>query len=544
MRVKAFFNRYKYELLIFAFYLLTRLPSLGHDNFNTDVWKWKSRSYDFGSGIFTLDFEKTIQKYHPGVTLMWAGTAGVKVYNLYYDLVNKGIPMDNNVKTVFELDFVQKLFVAFAIGIGVTCIFYALRHIITLQYAFVATVLLIFEPLYLGLSRVFHLEGMMSTFMLASALWLYYYLKGEPLLRRKRLVISAIFGSLALLTKTSALYLIPFTGLALLLELSTYGKNRAQLIKKVAKPFFQWLGVWLVTCVILWPALWTQPVLAIQTLYRGVAVIGVEREHIQYYFGKLVDSPGPEYYLVIFAFRSSVYLLFGLLGYLVIAKKYLAPKQKSLALYLAIYCFFYFIQLTIPSKKLDRYVIPEITGVSLIASIFYVWVINSMPKLRKVVTTFLVFLPAFATAIILHPDYFSYYNPMFGGLRTGINVIEPKWMIGTPQIMAYFNEIKKVRNYQDTPVGTSLEELIKSKNVKTVLTVAFPEKYYSQISPFFNETGSWAIIEDLHPLAKFAKFFVYPVWEDVSATKRYKLKYVASIKIRGVPVYNVYEQLI
>ena len=104
-------KKLKYEILIIFLFIIIHLPSLGHDSFNTDVWKWKARIYDFGSGVFTFDFAKTIQKYHPGVTLMWAGTAAVKVYNFYYDVVYQMPPPDNSVQTVFELNFVQKLFV-------------------------------------------------------------------------------------------------------------------------------------------------------------------------------------------------------------------------------------------------------------------------------------------------------------------------------------------------------------------------------------------------------------------------------------------------
>ena len=54
--------RIKYEILVFILFVVSRLPDLGYDTFNTDVWKWKARIFDFGTGIFTLDFAKTIQK--------------------------------------------------------------------------------------------------------------------------------------------------------------------------------------------------------------------------------------------------------------------------------------------------------------------------------------------------------------------------------------------------------------------------------------------------------------------------------------------------
>src|SRR3989344_6248672 len=82
-----FIKKYKFGLLIIFLFVLSRWPDLGHDMFNTDVWKWKARTFDFGTGVFTLDLDKTVQKYHPGVTLMWTGTIAVKFFNFYKDLV-------------------------------------------------------------------------------------------------------------------------------------------------------------------------------------------------------------------------------------------------------------------------------------------------------------------------------------------------------------------------------------------------------------------------------------------------------------------------
>ena len=85
-RLTRFITNLKYEIIVLILFVLSRVPQLGYDIFNTDAWKWKARIYDFGSGVFGLDLALTIQKYHPGVTLMWLGTIGVKVYNAYYDI--------------------------------------------------------------------------------------------------------------------------------------------------------------------------------------------------------------------------------------------------------------------------------------------------------------------------------------------------------------------------------------------------------------------------------------------------------------------------
>lgn len=101
-------KRFKWEIIVFLIYVFSRLPSIGHDNFNTDVWRWKTRTYDFSNGVFGLKFDQTLQKYHPGVTLMWAGTIGIKVYNLYSEIASHGVSLIDPVTQLFGLDAAQK----------------------------------------------------------------------------------------------------------------------------------------------------------------------------------------------------------------------------------------------------------------------------------------------------------------------------------------------------------------------------------------------------------------------------------------------------
>jgi 4-amino-4-deoxy-L-arabinose transferase-like glycosyltransferase len=548
---KTLLGKFKYELLVVLFFVLLRLPGLGSDTFNTDVWKWKARSYDFGTGIFTLDLEKTIQKYHPGVTLMWLGTAGIKIYNVYHETFLSGISIDS-LQAIFGLHTVQKVLVVVCTGITLAFVFYVLRKLFGSYYAFLAIGLLSVEPFYVGLTRTFHLEGLLSTYMLASAVWFYYYL--EKTQNRKHLLVSSLFASLAFLTKTSALYLVPFYGLILILN--AY-RNEKMPVKNLWKTmlvatstaipvFLRWLIPTLLLCFILWPAFWTHAGVALGVLYRGIFTIGVERGHEQYFFGKLVNNPGIFYYDVVFLLRSSVYLVVGMVGVLLTFQK-LNKEEKSFSTYLLIFSIVYGLAMAIPSKKLDRYLLPTIVGLIPVVTFFY---LHKLEKLKsKTVTKYLAkhlvfFSLAAITMLYLHPDYLSYYNPMFGGLRTGIRVIEPKWILGGPQIVDYFNDVKARENLAAVPEGKSLEDLIEDQSIDTVLSVGFPEKYYTQIWPFVENIEGRAVIKDLTPFAKHTKYFVYPVWsDDSSEDTRFKLESMEPIKVRGVSVYNVYKRL-
>ncbi|MBW6441651.1 glycosyltransferase family 39 protein [Patescibacteria group bacterium] len=538
--------------------MLIRIPSLGRDNFNTDVWRWKSRSYDFGSAISNRQFDQTLQKYHPGVTLMWLGSAGAKINNYWAIYQGQSLVADDDIGIVFQLDFIQKLLVVIVLGLTTSLIFYVLKNIINLKFAFLSVLLLTLEPFYLGLTRVFHLEGLVSTFILASILWSYYFLLNTS--NKKRLAVSGFFAGLAFLTKTSALFLIPFYGLSLLTHIFRNGKyfsNRKNnfkapfkilinILKDFSILFFPWLLVSVITFSALWPAMWVIPVRAIQTLYDGITSVGVEGDHFQFYFGNLVENPGPTFYFVVLGFKSSIYLLAGFIGSLFIRKK-LSEDYRKLFDYLLVFIFFYFIQLTIPSKKLDRYILPVLVVMSLGSSMFFTWLIEKIKFKRsyyKMITVFLFLIPAIYTNFYIHSDYFSYFNPLFGGLRRGVEVLEPKWLIGTGEITEYFEKMREDKEYNFSS-GVSYEKLVYmsyGRNLRDVLNVGFKEKYYTQIWPFFKEFGAWAVILDLGPYAARTKYFVYPIWDDDHETKtELKMSYFDTIYLRGVPLYTVYK---
>jgi hypothetical protein len=545
-------------VLVFLFFVLIHLPDLGHDNFNTDVWKWKLRSYNFGSAVTGKNFEQSLQTYHPGVVLMWVGGVGAKITNYWAESQGRSIVADDSVDIIFQIDFVQKLLVVLVAAFTITSVFQILKKIFGFKYAFISTILLTLEPFYLGLTRVFHLEGLVSTFMLASIVWLYYFFLNQN--KIKNLVVSAFFAGLAILTKTSALFLVLYFGLMALIFIYRDGKynfKKTELGKflkeslgkysaKFGKVFFIWIGVLILVIFAFWPAMWVAPGKVIQSLYTGIADIGVEGDHFQFYFGRLVENPGPSFYFVILALKSSIYLLVGFIGALIIRKK-LPENLRKFMDYLLIFIFFYFIQLTIPTKKLDRYILPALVVISLISSMFYVWVfekINNKKVWQRAACVILFFIPAVYTNINVHPDYFSYFNPLFGGLKTGVQVIEPKWLIGSREVVDYFTDLSE-KTGMEPSWSASFEELVykaHGKNLEKAMTVGFKEKYYIQIWPFFRELGSWAVINELTPFAIKTKYFVYPVWDDTSSQEtRFDLTYLDNIKLRGVPLYNVYK---
>ncbi len=298
--------------------------------------------------------------------------------------------------------------------------------------------------------------------------------------------------------------------------------------------------------------MWVVPLNAVQTLYRGIFTIGVEQGHEQFYFGKLVDDPGFTFYFVVLLLKSTPVLLLGLVSILFIYKK-LTLKEKRFILFSLLFSLLYFVEITIPSKKLDRYILPTLAGLLLISSVIFNYAINYIVSisskfgrhnLPKFISLAALFFPSLLTILVLHPDYFSYYNPVFGGLSAGIRILEPKWLIGERDIVEYLEELKIKDKLTDFNPTDSMDSLINSPEIGKGLTVGFQEKYYTQIWPFINEIEGRAVIMDLTPQAVKTMYFMYPVWDDESASEdRFKLIYIGSIRERGVELYRVYRRL-
>jgi hypothetical protein len=531
----------KTEILVFLSVVLIRLPNLGFDIFNTDVWKWKQRIFDFGSGVFGFSFERTLQMYHPGVTLMWLGSIAVKFFNLYYDIFTGGPPPDNNVGVVFGLHFVQKLFVVIGIAFVTAFLFHALKRLFGAKYAVLAIVFMSLEPFYVALTRVIHLEGLMTTLMLASLAWLFLYLYER---KQAQLLISAVFASLAVLTKTSALFLLPFSGIVLFLFDYEKNKDFIGAIKSSLCVYWKWLLVLIVTFIAVWPSMWVQPVETISTLYKGIFTTGVDTGHIQLFFGDWTLDPGPLFYFVVLFLRSSVYLLLGMLLLPFVIKKF-DIKRKQIISYLVLFAILYFVGMTIPSKKLDRYLLPSMMALLLAVVFAFEWLVEKISKrfnVSQIVTSLLFVLPVLAYLCYLHPNYIAYYNPLGGGLSKGMHIIEPKWTFGQEELSEYFKQVI-VEDGREGFGEDSLQSLYWKDALRKKLVVALPEKYYTQLYPFFRGIDGWAVIEAFTPDAQQSSHYVYPVWADYSEEHgRFRLEYRGSVYLQNVPIYNVYDR--
>ncbi len=460
-------------MLVLAAVALPR--SLDLDRFVTpDEPKWLTRSANFFLALAQRDFLNTYQKEHPGVTVMWAGTAGFLTRYPSYITQGPGQQdrpqrfkryLDNIGIDALELLAAGRAMVVVAIVIVLGLGYLAAVRLVGLLPALVGFLLIAFDPFLVALSRLLHLDGLVSTLMLLSLLaWLNYLLRGR---RRRDLFISAAAAGLSWLTKSPALFLLLFIGLTCLIEAvrawRTDRQDAWRALWRVARPALIWTATAALVFVLLWPAMWTDPLSALQQVFGGAASYASEGHDSITYFNGEIHRAGISdwrFYPTSYFWRSTPAVLVGLLllaAALVLPGKFPSIReQRHTILYFALYVLFYTVFMTLGAKKFDRYLLPVFPVLDLLAGMGWVAVFNSLWSRRRSgshathpaarwaglgagILLLVVILAQALGTWRTHPYYFSYYNPLAGGSRNAPRVMMIGWGEGLDQAARYLN---------------------------------------------------------------------------------------------------------
>jgi len=423
-------------LCIFFLALAPRVYQLGRDVINIDASFWKENTYNFMGLFFQRRFGDMVITHHPGVTLMWLGGLGMKVFRALY-LWTQRVPAPDTAAVYLATHFAQKLPIALLTAAFVVFVYWSVKKLVGEQVAVIAAVLLALEPFFLAHSRVFHLDALLTVFMCSSVLMLLLYLQER---NRRWLVFSGVLGGLALLTKSTALFLVPFVLLTVLIKARS--KLRYYTQEFVVANFSSRLlviGIWcltlVVTFVVVWPAMWVGPIDALRVYFSGIfteanatdpAFFAASRHVI---FGQLTYDPGAYYYPFVLALRlSPVVFIFGVLGGVGAIRDSLRKRSFSHPLLLTLYSLLFLLMLSIPAKKLDRYILPVLPFFCILAASCIRALIKSLPLVNAVVAVFsALVIFRVLTFARFHPDYGFYFSPLFGGTQVGLQFDSDYW---------------------------------------------------------------------------------------------------------------------
>jgi hypothetical protein len=403
---------------------------------------WYLRSAHFIDTVLAGDWANTVYSEHPGVTLMWPVGLGLKLYWALsgITLVAESVPPDFEPIKFFGPVPVNEIAaallpLALLISLGVVGAYFLLRRLFGARVAAVAALLLALDPYYLAQSKILHLDAWMATLMLLSALALLLYCRER---RARWLILSAALGGLALLAKPTALFLVPFSGLVLLvhaLRQATAGcpHHILRFAFHVSRSLFVWLLIATLVYLALWPAMWVDPVRALKAVEGGLSRhVSSAHDSPTFFLGQVTyEDPGPVFYPVSMLLRTGeVALLFSLVAGVLGVVYLLCRRQLSQAgidyLLLLAYIIFFLAQMSLGAKKMPRYVLPAVLALDMLAAVGIVAWARALAGRWRALTLVLTALPVLVQAVLVlprHPYYGTAANWLAGGPQAAARAI-------------------------------------------------------------------------------------------------------------------------
>lgn len=438
-------------VLLFLAILLPRIQQL--DLYATaDEDRWLRNSANFYYALARFDAPNTYQLHHPGVTTMWAGTAGLLVTYPEYYRHPHGYFDDaqyNQFMRAEGIDQAQVLaasrfFMALGTSLLLLLSFWLAEKIIGFWPAYAGILLAGLDPFYISLTRLLHLDGLLTSFILAAVLAFFVYLfQGR---KRGYFILSGVLGGLALLTKSPALFLLPFIGLMLLLDL-VWRRERdwREWTLQGAKRLGGWVLLSLGTFIGLWPAMWVDLAFSVSDYFFKAFIYAADTQHMNFYQG--VPTFGSQlpawFYLETILWRTSPVILIGLaLAVIAFIRQWALFKQEKarrLALVLVFFILAFTLFLQLSDKKFDRYLIPVYPSLNLIAALGWLAAtakLKALIQARKfagvwhsIDKALLVTVFAVQAGLVwwAAPYYFLYYNPLLGGPRAAADHLLIGW---------------------------------------------------------------------------------------------------------------------
>ena len=427
-------------ILLVIILLITAPRLVGLGQFVTlDEPNWLKFSSNFYYALGQHQFERTVYDYHPAVTTMWMVTGALLSYFPEYRGQGQGYFVKdwqfNEFLASFgrmplELLVRSRLISVLAITLLLVATFLLGRVLIGTEAALVATLLISFDPFFLGHSRLLNHEGFLATATLASILSLVVYL--EKSRKLYLLFFSGFCAGLALLTKSSAILLIGLAGLMILGRL--LGDWRERSARPSIFPYvlalLAWLGVSVAVFFLLWPGMWVNPSKmlyevfgnALSYAFQGSRLSvtgGIEPSHFS------LDSSDIHYYfnVLLWGVTPLVWLGFLLawLGFFLPGNARSEPLARKLTAYLSLLAILFVLLFSIArGRDAAHYILTSFVCLDFVAGIGLVtgvrWLGGRFRLLAKRSIRYCLLLGVLLlyalNSLPYYPYYYTYASPL------------------------------------------------------------------------------------------------------------------------------------
>jgi hypothetical protein len=206
----------------------------------------------------------------------------------------------------------------------------------------------------------------------------------------------------------------------------------------------QWGFITLGVVVLLWPVLWVDPLSALgQVSGQALTYAAKAHGHSNLFWGQIRPDPGPAFYRVVWAFRTTPWVMLGLLLALMGRRnKDEYAGLRSVVLTLGGFGLIHAVFVSLSAKKFDRYLLPAFVFVDLLAAAGWAELVRRWLRVVEVrsqwwLSLLLVLVLVMAQVEVLwstHPYYYSCYNPVLDGVRTVQGMLLVDWGEGLEKV--------------------------------------------------------------------------------------------------------------
>jgi hypothetical protein len=454
-------KNYAYAVLIFLLAFIPRYAGLGKI-IVADEQLWIGRSVKFFRSLLDLDLQGTSITGHPGVMTMWLCGFSMGLKNW----------LDGSA-SVGDLLFAGQFPIALVTSISVVIMYLLVRKLFDEMTAIVAAILIGTDPFFLPLSRAIHLDALATCFMTLAALFFIVFLKES---KHRYLILSLLCTGLGVLTKVPAVFLFGFMGFILLIEFIRVSlddrKKAIASAKEYLKTYIIWFFISLLVILVFWPAIWSDPMVFIRLFTKGPGLVA--HEGGQFFWGHPVRDPGFLYYAVVILFKTTpITLVFSILSVVMVIWTGVS-NHKSLnsdwfyTLFIICYVILFTFFMSVPLKKIGRYILPVFPMLNILASIGitrFVKAVADASTNRKRLHHYAFWIAVVTILVVqiyplvkLHPYELSYFNPIAGGASKAKDVLLVGQGEGLDLVGKYLNEKE---NAQDLIVVSDFDYLLK-----------------------------------------------------------------------------------
>jgi 4-amino-4-deoxy-L-arabinose transferase-like glycosyltransferase len=403
---------------------------------------WLVSGSNFYYALGQRDFASTVWDYHPAVTTMWLITLVLMFYFPAYRGQGQGYFyvykewkweafLKEFGKQAIDVLFYSRLLQALLLAALFILLYWLMQKVAGKRITIAALLFLSFDPMFLGHSRLLTHEAMLVTFLLVSFTSMAVYLFAEK--KFGFVLLSAVMGALAQLTKSSGIVLFPL--ILLLIAIKIWDERKSVPILKNILERLKMIAVWAAALalvyVAVWPGMWVRPVSILHEVYGNALSYAFKGARL--YTTQNLDNinfnvnPGRiNFYAETMLWRTTPLMWLGLLAAITafFKRNFLSKNGKYYLGLTAIFGLGMFMMFALLKGRDSAHYImltyaafDICAGIGLLAA--FDWLARNKIKPGNLFFGIALAIQA-AFVIPFYPYYYTYYSPIMEAVQPGV----------------------------------------------------------------------------------------------------------------------------